>query len=427
MYLIPFVYFTALTVYLWYRSKNFDVAVYMSLLYTITSACCVIMVLGNMLEGSGVLFNGFEPELGLVPTVLYCCLLTLTIIPFHLIKVDKLESIGNRHPKILFLFSLMLFAQFLLNTYLVADSTMSVLNGDLNDVREAHYNDEMSLADVKAASMPYVLRLFNYLNYTTILALPLFFYYTCMEKRSLWLTSCLLLASLSGPLKAIQAADRAELILYVEMFVFCVIFFKKHLTSGLKKLFLCAGVPFVIIGVVYLTAVSMARFDKTDEGASGSVLQYAGQSYLNFCYFYDNADPNLIYTQRETPVISHVFFNTSYGEVKEERTAKEGFFIGVFATHVGAWMLDVGVVGAVMLSVLFSLACLYVVKYYNRTEYDVSDVLMLFIFATVPIFGIFYYRFHGFYIALQYVFAGIIYILSKFEFKWSRNKTSSTR
>ncbi len=425
MYFIPFVYFAALTIYLWYKSKNFDVAVYMSLLYTLTSACCVIMVLGDMLEGSGVLYNGFEPELGLLPTILYCGLLTMTIIPFYFVKAEILEKIDNSHPKLLLLFSAILVAQFLLNTYLVADSTISVLNGDLNDVREAHYNDEMSLADVKAASMPYILRLFNYLNYTTILALPLFFYYTCMEKRSIWLTSCLLLASLSGPLKAIQAVDRAELILYAEMFLFCVILFKKHLTSGLKKLFVYAGVPFVALGIVYLTAVSMARFDKTDEGASGSVLQYAGQSYLNFCYFYDNADPNLIYTQREIPVISHVFLNTSYGEVKEERSAREGFFIGVFATHVGAWLLDVGVVGAVVLSLLFCLACLCVVKYRERTVYDIADVLMIFIFATVPIFGIFYYRFHGFYIALQYVFAGIIYVLSKFEFKWSKKKSST--
>ena len=87
--------------------------------------------------------------------------------------------------------------------------------------------------------------------------------------------------------------------------------------------------------------------------------------------------------------------------------------------------MDVGVVGAVVLSLLFCLACLCVVKYRDRTVYDIADVLMIFIFATVPIFGIFYYRFHGFYIALQYVFAGIIYVLSKFEFKWSKKKSST--
>lgn len=110
----------------------------------------------------------------MLPTILYCGLLTMTIIPFYFVKAEILEKIDNSHPKLLLLFSAILVAQFLLNTYLVADSTISVLNGDLNDVREAHYNDEMSLADVKAASMPYILRLFNYLNYTTILALPLF-------------------------------------------------------------------------------------------------------------------------------------------------------------------------------------------------------------------------------------------------------------
>lgn len=423
MHFIPFIYFSALTYYFWTKSRCLDVVVYISLLYVVTSLCCVIMVEGNMLEGSGVLVDGWEPELGIIPTFLYCGLLTLTILPFRYIKAGKLSIMTNAHPLLMYGFCILLIMQALLNLYLIADSTMSVLNGDLNDVREAHYNEEMSLADIKALSMPVIVQYFNYLNYTTILALPLFFYYTCMEKRSLWLTSMLFFASLSVPLKAIQSVDRAELILYAEMFLFCVVLFQKHFTKALKRLMFFAGIPFVALGVTYLVAVSVARFDDTDEGSSGSVLQYAGQSYLNFCYFYDNANPELIYPEREIPILSRVLLNSDYSKVKAERSAKEGFFIGVFATHVGAWFLDVGMAGAIFLSVMFYLSFVLIIGYDKRRSFDVCELLIFFIYATVPIFGIFYYRFHNYQIALQYLIAGILYICSKFDIIWSKEST----
>ena len=46
-----------------------------------------------------------------------------------------------------------------------------------------------------------------------------------------------------------------------------------------------------------------------------------------------------------------------YTETKGERSAKEGFFIGVFATHVGSWMIDTGVIGSILISLLFAILC----------------------------------------------------------------------
>jgi len=425
MYILPFIYFLSLTAYLWRRHRTFDVSVYMCSLYTLTSFCAIILVQANMLDGGGILFYGWEPDLGVVPTFLYCFLLTITILPFSFIRTEKITRITNSHPLIIYGFVAILFFQALLNLYLVVDSTMDILNGDLRAVRESHYGGDMSLADIKLESLPGVLRYFNYMNPSTILALPLFFYYSCMEKRSLWLTVPLLFISLSGPVKAIQSVDRAELIFYGQMFLYCIVFFRNMLTASLKRLLLIGGIPFVGLSLVYLTAVSTERFEDREEGTSGSILQYAGQSYLNFCYFYDNADPNLIYPQREFPVISHIFFHSDYGELKEERSAKEGFFIGVFATHVGSWLIDIGLVGCTVYATLFGLICTLLIKYYNRKEYEITEVLFLFIFATTPIFGIFYYRFHGIAIGLQYVFVGMLYILSRYRFVWGGNNQQS--
>lgn len=416
MHLVPFIYFSLLTGYFWHKNRSFDVAAYMSSLYVITSLCAAIIVTDGHLEGGGILFEGWEAELGVIPTLMYCALITITIIPFSFIRVDKLEKITDNHRFVLFGFVCMMAVQALLNLYLVADSTVSILSGDLKEVREMVYNEEMSPADIKAMSMPAILQYLNYTNNVTLLAIPLFFYYSCVKKYSLWLTTPLLFISLSPILKGMQLVDRTEIMNYGLIFGFCLVFFKNMITRKVKWFFGIASVPIMAIALVYIVAVSSARFDDTDEGTGGSALQYAGQSYLNFCYFYDHHNEALFYPEREIPVISYLVLHKGYGDVKMERSAKEGFFIGVFATHVGAWILDMGKAGGGMLTILYAVLVTMVIRRYNRRTLDVGEMLMLFTLANVPLFGIFYYRFHSFIIALQYVFAGLLFLLYRFDF-----------
>ena len=116
-------------------------------------------------------------------------------------------------------------------------------------------------------------------------------------------------------------------------------------------------------------------------------------------------------------------FNSQYADTKTERTAREGFFVGVFASHVGSWLLDVGVIGAFVLSFLFALISLIVIGRFNREVYDISDVLMLFCLVTIPIFGIFYYRYYSAPLAIQYLVAGLLYLFAKVSIVWHKDKT----
>lgn len=418
MVLVPFVYFTLFTLYCWHKHHCFDVSVYMSALYAFTSFCAVMIVVFNLLQGGGILFNGFEAELNFIPTVLYCFLLTLTILPFTLFRSAEIEEIENRSPFWVDVISWMLIAQSFLNFYLVADSTIEVLSGDLSMIRSSHYAGEASLADLKAMTLPTIVQYYNYLNYSTILALPLFFYSACIAKRAWWFSALLLFASLSSPLKAIQSVDRTEFIFYGEMFLLCLIFFRKYLTRGIKILLYILGVPFVALVLMYITAVSSERFEKTDAGTSGSVLQYAGQGYLNFCYFYENVNSDYLSAEREFPITSYLLFKRGYSDVKEDRTAQQGFFIGVFATFVGAVLLDIGVVGVIIWCMFFAFMALFVLKYYNRKKFDISDILCLFALASVPVFGVFYYRFHSFFIAIEILIVLFLFVMSKYKFKF---------
>ena len=423
MYLLPFIYFASLTFYLWNKHKTFDVSVYMSLLFSITSFCCVLMVLGGFMSGSGVLFDGWEPEFGFVPTVLYCGLITLTIIPFSFIRPEKLNTIGNVHRRLLLAFSLFIVAQGVVMVYLVGDSISDLLNGDFKLLKDAYYSGDISPADVKMLTMPMPIQAMYLLSFTTLLGLPLFFHYTCVEKRSLWLTTPLLFVSISPILRGMLIADRTEIIHYALMFFFCLVLFQKFIGRRERNFLLAGSVPVILVGAVYFIAVSASRFEDTDEGTGGSVLEYAGQSYANFCYFYDNHDPNLYYIERELPLTSYFLLKKQYVDTKEERTAKEGFFIGVFASHVGSWLLDVGVFGTIFLSMLFAAVCCLVIGQYNRTAFDIGDILMIFALGAIPTFGIFYYRYYTIATAFVYVAAIFFYILAKYNFVWNSRST----
>lgn len=422
MHLVPLVYFAGLTYYFWQKHRTYDVATYMSTLYTITSICCVLMVMGGFMnrQGGGVLVDGYEPEFGIVPTILYCGLITLTILPFSFIRPEKLEDITNVHRYVIYGFTLFIVLQGLIMYYLVGDSITDLLNGDFKFLKDSHYSGNISPADAKMLTMPMPIQVMYLLSFMTLLALPLFFYYTCVEGRSLWLTSPLLAVSISPILRGVLMADRTEIIHYGLMFFFCLVFFQRFITKRVRNFMLALSLPVLAVGVTYIVAVSASRFENEDEGASGSMLEYAGQSYVNFCYFYDNHNPELYYVERELPIVSYFVFKNQYVETKDERTAREGFFIGVFASHIGSWLLDVGVVGAILISAFFAFICCLVVNRYNRTEFDVSDVLMLFALGAVPTFGIFYYRYYTVATAFVYLAAGLLFLFSKYIFVWHK-------
>ncbi len=428
MHFVPLIYFAGLTYYFWQKHRTYDLAAYMSTLYTITSLCCVIMVLGGFMNarGGGVLIDGYEPDFGIIPTVLYCGLITITILPFSFIRPEKLEHIGNVHRYILYAFTLLIILQGFVVIYLVGGFITDIFNGDFKALKNYGYAGDITPADAKMLTMPFPIQILYYFSFMTLLGLPLFFYYSCVEKRSLWLVAPLLVVSISPILRGVLMADRTEIIHYGLMFFFCLVLFQNFITKKVRNFILLTSLPVIAVGLTYLIAVSSSRFESEDEGAGGSMLEYAGQSYANFCYFYDNHNSELYYIERETPLISYFIFKNQYVDTKEERSAKEGFFIGVFASHVGSWLLDTGVIGAIVFSLFFALLCCLVIQRYNRTDFDVTDLIMLFTLGVVPTFGIFYYRYYSIQTAVVYLAAGLLYLYSRFIFVWNKEETEET-
>lgn len=414
MVLVPFVFFGALAFHWWREHGGMDVCVYMALLYALTSLLAVVIVVGGMLGGGGILFAENTLETGVVPTVLYCLLIGLSMLPFSMIYNRDLKVVTSRMPLVVDALCVVLFLEALLNLYLVADSTLEILTGDLSTIRSDHYEGILSPADVKAESMPFVVRVFRYLNAATILALPIWFYSVSMLKRPWWYNALLFSTSLSMPLAGIQCADRTECAYYALMAVFCYLLFGKFLTRQLKRRLMWLSVAGGLLMAAYLTAVSVARFEDREGGATQSVVQYVGQGYLNFCFFYEYANRDLVTTEREFPLVNHFLLGVdSNPERRFKRSGEQGFSISVFPSFVGDLLLDLSPLGMSVWVLYYFLLCCLLIRRAHREELEISEVLALFVVASVPIFGVFYYRFFNTGRAYTVLVVAITYLVSR--------------
>ena len=426
MILIPFIYFCLLTFYWWKKHEGFDVCVYMSGLYALTSLLAIIIVANNLLDQGGILFDSYDIELNIIPTILYCTLLTLGMLPFSMIYKKDLKNIYANNPLIVDALSCFLILVAFLNLYLVADSTLEILSGDLSTVRSDHYEGIESPAQVKAESLPYIFRFLYYFNTSTLLAIPLFFYYLCFGRRPWWFALLLLFASLSMPIAGIQSADRTEVVLYGMMFLTCLILFRPHLSRKVKTTLKIVSVPIALAAIVYFVVVSDARFSKRDGGAATSALQYAGQGYLNFCFFWEKANTDYITAEREFPLISHYVYHIDNDDQRRGvRSGQQGFFMSVFATYIGDVMLDLTPVGMILWVIIFFLLAVIIFRWPHREELNIGELLMFYVLSIIPIFGIFYYRLMSFTYSFMVILAVLLYFTDKYKFIISTGEKAS--
>ncbi|MBO4593864.1 MAG: hypothetical protein J5678_06750 [Bacteroidaceae bacterium] len=419
MFLLPFIYFSFLAYYFYRKQEGVTIAVYMSALYAVTALCAVFTILGGYLgEDGGILYENYNAEFGLLPTIFYCGIITAVIWPFTRFNNTRVKTAELVNPKIFDIFGVFLIFLALLNLYLVADSTLDILNGNFNELRQSVYEGEESPAQIKAQSLPFVSYIYL-LNIITVFALPLAFYNIAHHRCAWWFNGLLLFASLSQPIAGIQTADRTEVAFFVIMLAFTLILFWRQITLKIKLILAVAAAPFLVAMTIYVSAVSVDRFEDKYAGPAAAAMQYVGQGYINFCYIWDNAKSDYIATEREFPLYNRIFTGiVSDGERRNQRSAEQGFFISVFPTFIGDILLDLTLPGMIIWVLAFIAICYRFIPDTSDpdTTIHAADYLMVYLLGIIPTFGIFYYRFYNFKNTLMIICVIIVIYLSKHTF-----------
>ena len=362
---------------------------------------CIVVVMGELTGGGGICFGNDEVILSPIATLLYCFFITLGVLPFSMLYKKDLTKITVKNPIILLCLSIFLIGIALLNFYLVADSTLEILSGDLATVKFEHNSGFKSPAEIKAQSLPSIVWFLYTFKNSTLLAIPLFFYYICFEKKPWWFVALIFFTSLTMPIYCMQMADRTEIVFYGIMFISCLVLFHKFLSSKAKKLLRISIIPLSALMIIYLAVVTDARFSERDDGSAGGVAQYSGQNYLNFCYFWEYGDFRYVTTERELPLITYLTTRIENTDDRRmERSEEQGFQMSVFASYIGDIMLDLSPIGLAVWCILFFFLAIILFKRPHRTEMNIGEYLMFFYLSAIPLFGVFYYRYMPIHICL---------------------------
>lgn len=413
----PFIFFFTLTFYYWKKKGYIDVAVFLFAEYALTSFAAILCVKMDLLGAGGILFTQETLQLNIVPTLLYCILISLIIQQFAKLDIKRYNTISISNQKIFHLFTYFLFAIALLNIYVVIDNVISVIiGGNFAEVRAAHYEGETNMSQLE--SLPKILGYLYYFNRSTLLALPCFFYSICFLQKHWTYHLALLITALSVPLSGIQNADRTEFIFFAQTLILSLLLFRPYIHKKQKIFLKRLLIPLGIFFMLYLAAVTIARFGERDAGASGGALQYAGQSYLNFCYYYEFANNEHIYTNRMFPLLNHIISDTSYlNDIKDKQCDQQGFFVGVFPSFLGDFLLDTGIIGMLVWVFGFLFITNISFRFTKGDTISFGNALWYYVLATIPMFGIFYYPYFEFMQGIFLVLTVVVSILFHFRLK----------
>jgi oligosaccharide repeat unit polymerase len=417
----PFIFFFTLTFYYWKKKGYIDVAVFLFAEYALTSFAAILCVKMDLLGAGGIHFTKETLQLNFAPTLLYCLLPFLILRQFTKLDIKRFNKIHISNQKIFYLFTYFLFAVALLNIYVVIDNVISVLvGGDFAEIRANHYAGNTDQSQLK--SLPKLLGYFYYFNRSTLLALPCFFYSICFLQKHWTYHLALFITALSVPLSGIQNADRTEFIFFAQTLILSLLLFRPYIHEKQKKIIKRLFIPLGIFFILYLATVTITRFVERDAGASGGALQYAGQSYLNFCYYYEFANNEHIYTDRMFPLLNHIISNTSYlNDIKDMQSDQQGFFVGVFPSFLGDFLLDTGIFGMLLWVLGFILITHLSFRFTQRDTISFGNTLWFYVLATIPMFGIFYYPYFEFKQGMFLVLTMFISIVFHYRLKSYRS------
>lgn len=405
MVFVPFIYFFIVFLLI-FRRRGLDVSAIMALIYTI-STLVAIYLYQNPKGGMGIDYT--KVELSFIPTILYCSLNSLLIYPFYRFNSNKVRHINGTINKRLFNFVVILYILvFLINLVILAQVSVSQIFLSLAENRQNYYGGEDNIVH----GLPYYAKVLYYgfgmFGGCAYFILPFFFYSVAFLNNKPWFNLMILVSSMTPILTGLVVSDRSSTFYWLLMLVLCYFLFKNYLGVSGKKFVIKLISVFGGILIVYFVAVTLARFEVYDNGASGGLLDYIGQSYLNFCEIWNHRNVDLASFGRIFPLSNMLFHHSmewrDFGEIFESKT---GVDIGVFFSAPGLFLTDIGRLASVLITILIFLVTNGIIKKVARRDFSLSSLIVVFIFAAIPQCGVISY----FYTSAPRVFCLLFFLL----------------
>lgn len=382
---IPFIYFSLFLIYILFKKKTFDISAYIVSLYVISSFFSILIDLNNLRS-----FDTKNYQITLVPTILYCFLLTLIIVPFYRFKSEKINFVNidkaTQFDNIVYFY----FCSFLLILITSFNTIFQILNGDLAALRNALGSGE-SIVDSPFASNP-IIMIAGIFGDFSIVMLLFYFSSICFLKRSKLFNTICLLSSMSVIVLAITGLDRSKIIYWLITYGAMLVLFWKRMSTKQHKNVSMGFILILSLLIIYFISLTTSRFQTNAEGSGGSMISYSGQSFINFCFFFDKVNYDQFSLQRIFPLFYKLFVHngiSSTTKLNAEISLRTGKEIGVFSTFIGDIMVASGKIAAFAYCIAFYITARSILNYKKRVFFHFDQILLIFCLLTVPILGLF--------------------------------------
>lgn len=391
---IPFIYFSILFVILYLKNNKIDIACYTVLIYAVSSFFSILIDFYR-LRG----FDTLNYDISFEATFVYCSLLTLCIIPISLYsnaKIKYIEPIKN--VRFLKGFAWLCAIYFVFNLLMSISDIIFILTSDMGELRNLLYKDEFSAGWIGRLNpilrLPFALM--NMLMGCPWIFMLLGFFSFFIQKLPVKYMLLFFIGSLSGPLSSIIGVDRSGMAYYLISLGASYLIFTPYMDKSQKRKITIASGILVAFIILYLTTLTNSRFEERDggqlSGSIASLVSYFGQSFINFCYYYDTfktPDPSL---QLIFPFTYQYFIGTEHvggTAMQEYLSLLSGKSLGVFYTFMGQILTTAGNISMIIYCfVIFVLSIILL----NRKRTSITNLKQLFfyyLFGSICFLGLF--------------------------------------
>lgn len=385
------------------KKRGFDVSAFITALYSVSSFFSILLL---QIEP----FHPSRNSIDFIPTLIYCVLLTCFIIPIYNFDVNKIKIVrfrSNRFIHYLTYYYFICFVVMLLAYW--KDMFFCLTFPDVAELRKEIYSGELSSYATKYSfPISWIITFFGFGRGLSLIMIFVFFYSLIYLKKKRGFYIMAFLGSLPKLMDSILQIDRSGFLYWGVVFGLCTVMFWKHMNEDIKNKISKLGLVVGVLLVLYLSNITVSRFSERDTGAKGGIISYAGQSYPNFCRFFNDFDNVDGITLKMLCPVTHAYVLKDYSAavaLQGELDNKTGWQTGVFYTHLGSFILSDGKAGPFIITIAFLLLTKLVFR--RRGNYISFEHLFIsIILIMVPTLGFILYPFD---VASTVLF---IYILS---------------
>jgi oligosaccharide repeat unit polymerase len=384
-------YISALGIYYRKFRRVLDAGFILLAVYTITAVVCVFYYATNPNQWHLILW----------PFIYLFIICLLAFRPYFKYRsTDISHKLQIRKLKLLNLFCWIYIVCALIDLIFSYNAITNALNADnWRNLYDEHAAGEILLYNNQVERLAK-----NFTGWLNPLAICSFFYYLTLHKKN-WFFLSLLITAIIFPnfsISIVVAARGMTFIFAIKLFL-GYIFFENAISKKTKKALTIFAALFFVLFLSYILAVTTSRFDSnsSDYDSKASLLFYFGHSMLTFDYGIADSIEKFMY--------GDFIFRSNQDLYNAGFDAVLGTHFGTnFFTFVGAWYLDFGPIGTLLIA--FLLPILLFGYWRNKQKIDMADLFLYFFYLSWLLNGV---AVHGRGYYLQWLMTVIIFTLLK--------------